>query len=297
LAIASSAAAMRHLLISSAYDLIILSDHKNLKQFKKFMLLKIRHRNWSDSLSQLNYKVVYIAGSLNSEADSLTRYSNKERGKNMEEISLFENETHIASILGIKEAHEECIHRGIKETRRRYKMKDLNANESKLRKYIQECDICQRYKFTSKRRCQPFFPIEPCLTYGKRLSIDITGPIKTIKTNFYSVVVVDRATSTSWTKYSRNCPNTRTILLFLEELIRERQWTPTEIIRDQGVQFCSCEWRNWCLDNHIKTTKTSTYHPECNDITERRIREIKPKTSIIVKYRRGKNGRITRTGN
>jgi hypothetical protein len=66
----------------------------------------------------------------------LTRYSNKEKGKTLEEITLFKNETHIASILGIKEAHEECIHGGIKETRRRYKLKDLNANKSEIRKSI-----------------------------------------------------------------------------------------------------------------------------------------------------------------
>jgi hypothetical protein len=53
----------------------ILSDYKNLEYFTTMMLLNRRQAQWSQFLSQFNFKIVYYPGTARGKPDALTRRS------------------------------------------------------------------------------------------------------------------------------------------------------------------------------------------------------------------------------
>ena len=60
---------------SMPHPIRVLSDHKNLEYFMSTKLLSRRQAQWSEFLSQFNFKIVYRPGKAGAKPDALTRRS------------------------------------------------------------------------------------------------------------------------------------------------------------------------------------------------------------------------------
>jgi transposase InsO family protein len=65
---------------------------------------------------------------------------------------------------------------------------------------------------------------------------------------------------------------------------------PERILTDRGSQFISSEFTGYLKKNNIKASLTSTYHPQCDGLTERanqnilnKLRLLQPSKNITLK--------------
>jgi len=63
----------RHFLMGALEQIVVYTDHKNLKYFNTTKLLNRRQARWAEILSEFNFKIIYRPGERNSKADALSR--------------------------------------------------------------------------------------------------------------------------------------------------------------------------------------------------------------------------------
>ena len=100
----------------------------------------------------------------------------------------------------------------------------------------------------------------------ERLSIDFKGPIPSVTSNTYLLIVID--------EYSEffvfSCPNmpTNTIIKALDWLF-SLTGMPCYIHSDRCAFFMSKELKDYLIQKGVATSKTTPYHPNSNAQTER----------------------------
>jgi RNase H-like domain found in reverse transcriptase/Integrase zinc binding domain len=165
LAVISLLTHSRHLIKNSQKPLIILTDHRNLRTWEKFKIVRHRHFNWLEVMTEFNMRIRFIPGYANSIADSLSRIcvqsGNNKRPKpylrdtiGINAIREKENNENIKlTTKGIKELHTKYIHPG--ETKMGMTVKREIAEPVKkkmIAKIVKYCDICQRIKHLRGKR-------------------------------------------------------------------------------------------------------------------------------------------------
>jgi RNase H-like domain found in reverse transcriptase len=73
LAVVSSLKHSRHMILSSRYPLIILTDHRNLTTWEKFKIVPHRHFGRLETMEENNLRIRFIPGSSNLIAEGLSR--------------------------------------------------------------------------------------------------------------------------------------------------------------------------------------------------------------------------------
>jgi len=141
-----------------------------------------------------------------------------------------------------------------------------------IKRIISKFDKCQL------NRAQPYpDPTEdiPTKVEGPfvHLGLDIIGPLtKTRNNNQYIIVAVDYFTKWFEVESTENITS-MDVIKFLINLFA-RHGVPQVITTDNGVQFTS-DMTKIFLDLYDVYVKfTSTYHPESNELTENRNKEI-----------------------
>jgi transposase InsO family protein len=103
----------------------------------------------------------------------------------------------------------------------------------------------------------------PFFTWG----LDLVGPFKKAKGGFTHIfIVVDK-----FTKWIEVKPTISITLVNAVEFIKEimyRFGIPNNIIIDNGTQFTTREFKNFCVDSCIKINYASVSHPQSNDQVE-----------------------------
>ena len=97
--------------------------------------------------------------------------------------------------------------------------------------------------------------------------MDIVGPlVRSEKGNRFILVACDY-----WTKYPEAIPlktvDAETVANALIDII-SRTGIPREILSDQGSNFMLATIKHLCSLMHIKTLKTTPYHPQANGLVE-----------------------------
>jgi hypothetical protein len=64
---------LEHMLKSTASEIIVFTDHKNLEYFATTKVFTWRQSRWAEHLAVYNFKVVYRPGNQNAKADMLSR--------------------------------------------------------------------------------------------------------------------------------------------------------------------------------------------------------------------------------
>ena len=135
----------------------------------------------------------------------------------------------------------------------------------KVRKYVQNCHICQLVKCSNEKREGVMIPITSAEKMEK-VFLDICGPFPRSGGRHqykYIIIIFDH-----YTKYTKLYPlNRATTTKILEIVINKyipEVGKPALIITDHGTQFRGRKWRETLIHLGIKTYKTLVYHPNSN---------------------------------
>lgn len=144
--------------------------------------------------------------------------------------------------------------------------------------YIASCNDCQRFKYNNAPTANPMqlhIINEPWHTIG----MDIMGPFPTTaKQKRFLLVVVDYFTR--WVElFPMNSTTSTSIANILTNEVFARYGFPKYILSDNGPQFVSDLFKNFCETLGIERKFTSNYHPQSN-MTERVNRTLKPLIAI-----------------
>lgn len=148
-----------------------------------------------------------------------------------------------------------------------------------VHKYVESCRSCQQFKYNNIPLANPLqthVVSEPWHTIG----IDIMGPFPTTaRKKRFLLVLVDY-----FTRWIEVFPLRRTTSIDIAQiLINEvfsRYGMPTFILSDNGPQFISTLFEQFCKILDIQQKFTANYHPQTN-LTERVNRTLKPMLSIF----------------
>lgn len=152
-------------------------------------------------------------------------------------------------------------------------------------------------KVKSCKGCQQNRPADPDTTLlswtvpndvWTRLHVDFAGPFE----GNYWLVVVD-ATS-KWIEIvpMKSITTTKTITSLMH--IFARFGYPRVIVSDNGPQFTSKLFNEFCTDNNVKHIKSFPYHPKSNGLAERTVRTFKTRYSASKQDNLDFDTRLTR---
>jgi hypothetical protein len=132
------------------------TDHCNLEKFEKLKFLRKRHYNWFEELSGVKTQIVYLKGTDNNIADSLSRIFPLENRNISDTKTIYPSLNEISyhqkisqTIKTVRQIHEEIetCHPGRKQT---YLLCIRFAHKEHLRLIVNEickhCLLCQKLK-------------------------------------------------------------------------------------------------------------------------------------------------------
>ena len=147
--------------------------------------------------------------------------------------------------------------------------------DKEIEHFVRSCTACAISN--KSQRSLPTPPLEPVKYPTKPwsvLAIDILGELHGVPPQArYLIVVYDL--HSKWPEV-KAVPNitTHAVNSFLSELFA-RWGIPERIISDNGRQFVSKDFENFCAELNIKHSKTALYHPQSNGAVERFNRVLK----------------------
>ncbi|CAF3221850.1 unnamed protein product [Rotaria sp. Silwood2] len=149
--------------------------------------------------------------------------------------------------------------------------------------YVAACQACQQFKYNNaptSSLMQMHLVNEPWHTIG----MDILGPLPTTaRQKRFLLVVVDYFTR--WIElFPLRSTTSNDIANILTNEIFSRYGLPKHIVSDNGPQFVSNLFKNFCDILGIKQNLTANYHPQSN-MTERVNRTLKPLIAIYAQQR------------
>ena len=136
-----------------------------------------------------------------------------------------------------------------------------------VEKYVQNCSSCQEAR--AREPLVPLFawnvPSEP----WSRLHVDFAGPFE----KHMWLVVVD-----AFSKWVEIKPMTTTTTEATVKVLHElfcRFGIPRSLVSDNGPQFASEEFAQFCKQLNITHIRSTPYHPRTNGLAERLVRTFK----------------------
>jgi RNase H-like domain found in reverse transcriptase/Reverse transcriptase (RNA-dependent DNA polymerase)/Integrase zinc binding domain/Retroviral aspartyl protease len=139
-----------------------------------------------------------------------------------------------------------------------------------VRKFIQECHVCQANKHSNKLKAGLAQPLQISTGPWDSVSMDFVSGIPKSRTGKDQIfVIVDR-----FTKRARFVPCFKTDTaveiadIFFTEIVRQHG-IPRDIVSDRDARFTSIFWTSLFRCTGTKLNMSSAYHPESDGQTER----------------------------
>ena len=146
----------------------------------------------------------------------------------------------------------------------------MNAD---INKWASTCLKCQSSKITRHSRS----PVEEIPIPVRRFShihLDLVGPLPSSQGHTYLLTIIDRTTRWPEAIPLSNIAANTCLKAFVTAWIA-RFGAPSTITTDQGTQFTSTLWSNFCKELGIEQIFTTPYHPQSNGMVERFHRRLK----------------------
>ena len=140
--------------------------------------------------------------------------------------------------------------------------------DKSVEELIHNCEVCRALPKTFRPETYQPEPVEtPSLPFEK-VAIDIKGPIYQNSAHYrFAICLVDY-----YSKYPEVVlvpeVTTSRVISFLNSVF-SREGIPRFVVTDNGVQFTSKEFREFCVQKGIQHMKTSLYLPSSNGLVER----------------------------
>jgi transposase InsO family protein len=192
------------------------------------------------------------------------------------------SEHKLAAILEAGHNHHLSGHMGADNTLYRLQQNTWwPGMEETIRKYVRECDICQKRSRGKQHGESSSSSITPDPFH--HIGIDVMGPLpRTLNGNRYVIVAVDYFTK--WTEATAvEDADAQTVVKFIHTDIICRHGVPKEITSDRGTEFLNELVTEFERTYRIKHIKTTAYHPQGNGQTERMNQTLKNILSKICK--------------
>lgn len=135
-----------------------------------------------------------------------------------------------------------------------------------IEKIVRECQGCQLAAKAPPVQIQPWPKTDTPWTW---LHIDYAGPLN----GHYFLVVVD--SFTKWPEVFKCKHLTLTSTIDALRLLFSRFGVPKTIVSDNGTQFTSKEFEEFCKALSIEHLTTAIYHPRSNGLAERFVDTFK----------------------
>jgi hypothetical protein len=226
---------------------------------------------WRIKLEEFDYEIIYKKGSLNTNADALSRISSLKRDG--QDIELDEStkkqilyEFHDAPLGG---------HRGMNKTYKVIKAQYSWVNmRREIENYVKKCRSCQVNKLLKPRKKAPMEITTTAEVPFERCSLDILGPMpETEQGNRYILTFQD-----DLSKYVIAVPirqqDAETVARGFVTHVVLKYGSPHTVLTDQGTNFLSDVFRNTCKLLKIKKIQSTAFHPETNGGLERSHRVL-----------------------
>ena len=113
----------------------------------------------------------------------------------------------------------------------------------------------------------------------QRVHVDYAGPLE----GDSYLLVVDAYSK--WVEIVKTSSTTSVATITILRSLFARLGMPETLVSDNGSQFTSAEFRQFCLENGIDHVTTSPYHPQSNGQAERYVDTFK---RAIKKIREGR---------
>ena len=141
--------------------------------------------------------------------------------------------------------------------------------EPEVREYIEACLVCARNKTSSRARMGLLQPLPFPSRLWLDISIDFVTGLPVTQGNTTVLTVVDHLSK--MVKFIAllkllSAKETAEVMMNIVFLVHG---FPRDIVSEQGPQFMSRFWREFCRLIGAKASLTSGYHPEANGQTER----------------------------
>ncbi|CAM4943298.1 unnamed protein product [Rotaria socialis] len=139
----------------------------------------------------------------------------------------------------------------------------------KIKHYVLSCTKCKQFKIDRTKPRGKLQPIEPPTGVLELMGLDFVGPVpQSSNGNKYILVCTDYLSRYAITQATSNC-TAETAARFLVEKVILQYSVPKQLLTDRGTHFMSNVFEaiaSRCGIHHITAT---TYHPQCNGLTER----------------------------
>ena len=147
---------------------------------------------------------------------------------------------------------------------------------SDVRKYCRECDVCQRSKAPNAKPYGKMMSAEPPSQSHQTVYCDLVGPlVKTGGGRLNEYILVCVCALSKWVHF---LPLRKATASKIKELLINWVFTkngfPSKLITDNGSQFVSDLFKNFCESMNIEHETSSPYHQQSN-LAERYIKILK----------------------
>ena len=182
-------------------------------------------------------------------------------------------------VKAVQHAHELSGHLGQKKTITRAEDLFYWPNlKTDVCDFVKKCVTCQRFK--GEKGLQQQWKELPAVTKPlERIGIDLTDMVAGNHGFRYSLTVVDH-----YSRFVRFFPlktkHTTHVTQALGQYVAD-YGPPGGIVLDNGGEFTSAEFQQFCHHQHIQLFYTTPYHPQGNGITERLHRTLKSILSAL----------------
>ena len=164
-------------------------------------------------------------------------------------------------------AHES--HQGITRTKQR--LRELYwwpLMDKQVEAVVKACVTCQYNDKSIRQNIAPMIPVQYPEKPWSKVAIDIVGPFERSSTECrYAITLIDYYSK--WPEVGFTSTVTTSKVITFLKTIFSREGYPDEIISDNGVQFTSNKFGDFCKSRGIKHGFSSLYYPQSNGAVER----------------------------
>jgi transposase InsO family protein len=250
----------------------IASDHKPLTWIMNVKDPGSRLLRWRIQLEEYDYEIVYKKGSLNTNADALSRIGSVSK----EEDCRIELDSERKKQI-LYEFHDAPLggHRGMNRTYRPIKVHHTWPRmKQDIEKYIRECKSCQLNKVLKPKRKAPMEITSTAKQPFEKCYLDIVGPLtETEKGNKYILTFQD-----DLSKYVVAVPirqqDAETVAREFVTNVVLKYGIPSIVQTDQSSNFLSEVFKNTCRLLRIRKIQSTAFHPKSQGSLERSHRVL-----------------------
>ena len=301
----------RHWLEGTKLPFLVWTDHKNLEYLQSAKRLNSCQARWALFLTRFNFSLSYRPGSRNVKPDALSCQFLEREGDRTDPDTILPSSCLVATLTWeieekvraaaqdqpgpsacppnhlfvppdlrsevLQWAHSTQLtcHPGIQRTKdvvqRRFWWTSLDED---IRGFVNACPTCNQHKPAHHAPAGLLHPLPVPHRPWSHISLDFVTGLPPSSGNTTILTVVDRFSKMAHFVPLPKLPSAKeTAKLLLLHVIR-LHGIPVDVVSDQGPQFASVFWREFCSLLGATVSLSSGYHPQSNGQTERKNQEM-----------------------